>query len=113
MNARRTKALAIAGLMLALALITFTAGSIYARGSSSRSPEERDMASATQVTHEQMHRMMDAVHGEGTSQRMHEAMGEDAERLMDQCVSMMEMMGQMQEMMGGEDANGMRDMMER
>ena len=95
MNARRTKTLAIAGVVVALALLTFTAGSIYAGGSSSRSPEPRLMAPATQVTHEQMHQMMDAVHGEGTSQRMHEAMGEDAERLMDQCVAMMGMMQQM------------------
>lgn len=67
------------------------------------------------VTHEQMHQMMDAVHGAGASQRMHEAMGPEAEQLMDQCVAMMGMMqgmantgqmmsgsaGQMEGMMGG------------
>jgi hypothetical protein len=41
------------------------------------------------MTHEQMHQMMDIMHGEDTSQRMHDAMGEDAERLMEQCVAMM------------------------
>lgn len=38
---------------------------------------------------------MDAMHGEGTSERMHEAMGPDAEALMDQCVAMMNMMSMM------------------
>ncbi|MBI2918884.1 MAG: hypothetical protein HYY01_12955 [Chloroflexi bacterium] len=52
-------------------------------------------------THQQMHQMMDAVHGEGTSQQMHDAMGPDAETLMDQCVTMMGMMNSMQSKMGG------------
>ena len=50
--------------------------------------------------HEQMHQMMDAVHGPGTSQRMHEAMGPEAEKLMDQCVAMMGMMGNMANVQG-------------
>ena len=53
------------------------------------------------MTHEQMHQMMDAMHGAGTSDRMHEAMGEDAEMVMDQCVGMMNMMGPMMGMMQG------------
>jgi len=65
--------------------------------------------------------MMDAMHGEGTSQRMHDAMGEDAERLMDQCVAMMNMMQMMPGMRdgsarGGDEAqpdDGMREMMNR
>jgi hypothetical protein len=67
-----------------------------------------------------MHRMMDAVHGEGTSQRMHEAMGPDAETMIDQCEAMMAMMEQMQNMMsgtgpgmmGGHNGDSMRDMMQ-
>lgn len=55
----------------------------------------------TQMTHEQMHQMMDAMHGAGASDRMHEAMGADAEKLMDQCVGMMNMMGSMMGMMQG------------
>ena len=62
------------------------------------------------ATHEQMHQMMDAMHGEGASERMHEAMGEDGERMMDQCVAMMNMMDMMRSM-GGDDA--MADMMRR
>lgn len=60
------------------------------------------------ITHEEMHQMMDAVHGEGTSQRMHEAMGEDAEMMMDQCVAMMNMM---QGMVGNGNGSSMMDMM--
>lgn len=40
----------------------------------------------------QMHQMMDAMHGAGASQRMHEAMGAAAEQQMDQCAAMMNMM---------------------
>jgi hypothetical protein len=57
-----------------------------------------------------MHRMMDAVHGEGTSQRMHEAMGPDAEKMMDQCAAMMP--GSGTGMMGGQNGDAMRDMMQ-
>ena len=58
------------------------------------------------MSHEQMHQMMDAMHGEGASERMHQAMGEDGERMMDQCVAMMNMMN-----MSGDEA--MPDMMRR
>jgi len=54
-------------------------------------PAEHDPDAAT--THQQMHQMMDAMHGEGASERMHQAMGEDGERMMDQCMAMMNMMG--------------------
>ena len=69
----------------------------------------------TTPTHEQMDRAMDAEGGEGTSQRMHEAMGGgDAargEQLMDQCVGMMGMMQNMQGMMGMMNGGGMSGMM--
>lgn len=59
-------------------------------------------------THEQLDQAMDATHGPGTAQRMHEAMGQgDAQRgeqLMGQCVSMMGTMqggGMMQGGSGG------------
>ena len=42
-------------------------------------------------THQQMHEMMDAMHGEGTSQRMHDVMP-DSEKMMEQCAAMMDMM---------------------
>ncbi len=55
-------------------------------------------------SHEAMHQMMDAMHGEGTAARMHEIEG--AEQMMDQCAAMMDMMG-------GMDRSGMREMMGR
>lgn len=64
-------------------------------------------------THEPMHRMMDAVHGTGTSQRMHEALGPDAEQLMDECVAMMGAMQTMSSMMGDQNSQPMRGMMDR
>jgi hypothetical protein len=63
-------------------------------------------ASQEQSSHEDMYRMMDAVHGDGTSQRMREAMGPDAEQMMDQCPAMMAMTQEMQNMMPG-NAPGM------
>ena len=63
--------------------------------------------------HLQMHEMMDVVHGSGTSQRMYRAMGLDAEKMMDQCAAMLNMMdgmsgmSSMQGMMGAGDTRGM------
>lgn len=42
-------------------------------------------------SHEVMHQMMDAMHGEGTADAMHDIEG--ADEMMDQCASMMSMMG--------------------
>lgn len=95
---------AIGGALTGLALLAVTAGSIFAQ----QAPEPAQTPGGM-PSHEQMHQMMDAVHGEGTSERMHEAMGPDAERLMDQCVAMMSMMQQMQGMMGGGAMSGMMD----
>ena len=64
-------------------------------------------------SHPQRHEMMDVVHGPGTSQRMYQAMGPDAEKMMDQCAAMMNMMdgmsgmSSMQGMMGTGDMRGM------
>lgn len=107
------------GVVLGIALFALglTAGTSYAqiaRGSLAASPSET-------ITHDQMREMMDAMHGPGTSQRMHEAMGPEAEKIMDECVAMMGMMHQMHGTMGGgmpgmtNGMNGesMRDMMNR
>ena len=66
--------------------------------------------------HEAMHTMMNADHGAGTRERMHEAMGPEGEELMAQCAAMMAMMSAMgdgamsgmmnPDMMGGEDITG-------
>lgn len=82
-----TRAKVVAGGALAsLGLVVLTAGSLFAQG-----------PAPTQVPggapdHEPMHRMMDAMHGEGTSQRMHDAMGKEGEQILEQCAGMMAMM---------------------
>ena len=109
MMTRRVMAV-IGGALAGLALLALTIGPTAAQA-------QPPVGGAP--THEQMHRMMDAMHGEGTSERMHEAMGEDGEKLMDQCVSMMGMMqnmqgmmnGNMSGMMGGQNDQSMQDMM--
>ena len=95
----RVKA-AIGGAIVGLALLLVAAQPSFAQPPT---PERGTM------THEQMHTMMDAMHGAGTSQRMHEAMGADAEKIMDQCVSMMGMMENMQGMMDGNMSGMMID----
>lgn len=55
-----------------------------------------------------IHQMVDAVHGEGTSQRMHEAMGGDTEKMMDQCAAGMQKMRDMQGMMDKHDLSEMK-----
>lgn len=89
-----------------LAMLALTGGVVSAQRPMPPMPAEHQWESAP--THEQMHQMMDAMHGEGASERMHQAMGGDAEQMMDQCVAMMNMMSAMRGMMG-EDA--MPDMM--
>lgn len=86
--------------LLALVGLARTTGVLFAQAP----PPAPTMPAGQPFTHEQMHQMMDAMFGEGASARMHEAMGADAEQLMDQCVAMMNMM---QGMMGG----GMSGMM--
>jgi len=54
-----------------------------------------------------MHQMVDAMHGEGASERMHQAMAEEGEGMMAQCVAMMNMMSPMRGMMGDEAMPGM------
>ncbi|MBW3577406.1 MAG: hypothetical protein KY462_06650 [Actinobacteria bacterium] len=56
-------------------------------------------------SHSVMHRMMDAMHGEGTAERMHELEGVD--EMMDQCAGMMDAMGGMSNMMRGMSNGGM------
>lgn len=54
---------------------------------------ESTPALSAAFTHEQMHWMMDAMHGEATSERLHQTMGPDGEALMDQCVAMRNIVG--------------------
>lgn len=97
---------ACAVVTVSLLMLALTAGVVSAQGPMPPPmPAERQSEAAT--TPEQMHQMMDAMHGEGTRQRMHEAMGDDAERMMAQCSVMMSMMGGMRGMMGDDAMPGM------
>ena len=55
--------------------------------------------------HGTMHEMMDAMHGAGTAERMHDVEG--GEQMMAECASMMEMMSSMGSMMGRRRAGSM------
>ncbi len=104
--------LALAAAMASLVVIAFTASSLHAQ----------TPAPPGGPTHDQMYRMMDAMHGTGTSQRMHEAMGPDGEQMMDQCAAMMRMMphgpgmmmgsGGIPGMMGRQDTSSMEQMLD-
>lgn len=98
---------------VSLVMLAQTVGLVFAQGPMPPMPTEQQSEAAT--THEQMHQMMDAMHGEGASERMHQAMGEDGERMMDQCVAMMNMMNMMNmlNMMGDDVPDMMRRMMGR
>jgi hypothetical protein len=98
--------LALGGGLAGLVALAFSVGLVIAQDPSP-SPTSQ---SGAPLTHEQMHQMMDMMHGPGTSERMHEAMGADAEALMDQCAAMMAMMPGM---MQGRSGRPMQDMMDR
>lgn len=99
MFTKRSKA-ALAGTVFGFAMLGMTAGAAYAEQEPTATP------GGTSV-HEQMHRMMDGVHGSGTSQRIHDQIGSDAEKLMDQCTSAMGTGQNGQGMMGGQNGQGM------
>ena len=98
------RACAIGAVSLVM-LAALTAGLVSAQGPMPLMPMlpmPAEQQSEAATTHEQMHQMMDAMHGEGATERMHQAMGEDGERTMDQCVAMMNMMNMMN--MSGDEA---------
>ncbi len=114
----------IGGILVGAMLLMLSTGSLVAHeddatpGVASASDDMDMMGEATPGAagmmsgddlHEAMHAMMDAVHGAGTTERMHEAMGPEGEQLMAQCAAMMGMMGDggdMGDMMGGQDMMG-------
>lgn len=89
---------AVAGLMAGALALGLTAGVLLAQPSPSQ-PGMPLPPAGQSISHEQMHQMMDMMHGPGTSERMHALMGEESERLMEQCAAMMVMM-RMPGMMG-------------
>lgn len=86
--------------VIGIGLLGWSAGASFAQITipGARPPMMGGMSGV--VTHQQMHAMMDAMHGAGTSERMHQAMGPEAEQMMEQCSSMMQMMQHMSGMMG-------------
>lgn len=83
--------------LIGAAVVTLAIGTLLAFTASASFAQAPTPAPAEAAfTHEQMHQMMDAMHGEGFSERMHEAMP-GSEEMMEQCVAMMNMM---QSMMG-------------
>lgn len=105
---------ALAGAATGLALLVFTSGSALAGGGAAGGAAPGGTGGAAQTQgHGQMHQMMNSMHGEGASQKMHGAMGPQAEKMMNQCASGMDNMdgmGNMQNMMdGGMQGGGMMD----
>jgi hypothetical protein len=75
--------------VIGLALLGATSSPLFAQtqpAPPSGSPTPGDGAMHAR---EQMIRMMDAMHGEGATERMRQAMGPDADRMIDQCAGMM------------------------
>ena len=90
-TAPRHHQLAVNAAVAGLVLLASTAGWAFAQ-TPSPMPNMPESESPPALTHEQMHQMMDAIHGEGTSQRMYEAMGVEADAMMEQCAAKMNMM---------------------
>lgn len=89
--------LALGGGLMAAAVLALSAGTLFA---------QMEPASPAPPTHQQMHAMMDAMQGEGFSERMHQAMP-GSEEMMNQCAAMMGMMQRMDGMMGQGGMPGM------
>lgn len=70
-------------------------------------PVTAQPADQASEAHETMDAMMDAMHGPGTAERMHQLPG--AEEMMEQCATMLEAMGggMMDGIMGGGTMRGM------
>lgn len=112
MTWRRIAASTIVGsAIVGVGLLGWSAGASFAQTSvpGGRSPMMGGMSGG--VAHEQMHAIVDAMHGAGTSERMHQAMGLEAEQMMEQCTSMKLMMQHMSGMMGNGMMGGSGGMM--
>jgi NAD(P)H-hydrate repair Nnr-like enzyme with NAD(P)H-hydrate epimerase domain len=79
------------GALAGLVALAFATGTLLAQKPS----PPPGPASSQPATHEPVHQMLDAMFGPGTSERLHAALGADAERLMDECMAMMAAMQQM------------------
>ena len=77
--------------VIGLALLGVTSSPLFAQAEPAPTGSPTPSESTSQAR-EQMIRMMDAMHGEGATERMRQAMGPDADRMIDQCAGMMGMM---------------------
>ncbi len=90
--------------VLAVALVVVSAAGLWASsaGPATADPDgpDREAMHEMMANHEGMHGMMNAMHGEGSAARMHDAQG--AEEMMQECsTSMGSMEPGMGSMMGG------------
>ena len=88
----RTMRLAVGGLVIAALAIGLSAGVFVTQAARAQSPPPPAMMQREPLAHDEMHQMMDAMHGAGTSERLHAALGEDVDRMMEQCQMMTAMM---------------------
>jgi hypothetical protein len=90
------------GVLVALPLTAMASSwsSPFMASVNGQAPEDEGEEQEPSETHQRMHEMMDSMHGEGFSERMHEAMPE-SEEMMERCASMMDMMENMEGMMNG------------
>lgn len=101
----RTMLLLLGAATAALLAVTVTTGVLRAQVP----PGQPGSGPSRAITHEDMHRMMDAMHGAGFSERVHQAMP-GTEEMMDRCVALMNAMP-MPRMMGGGSMPNMMDRM--
>lgn len=92
--------------LVAVAAVSFLFGMVAAV-SVTASAQQAEEPPAGSITHDGMHGMMDAMHGEGSSERMHELMGPESGEMMETSIEMMNMMSGMRPMAGtGRMRNG-------
>jgi|GEM_PF-2095754 len=106
---KRTMQLTLGGVVAAALVIGLATGVIVTQPLRARMEPPLMTMQGEPITHEAMRSMVDLMHGAGTSQRIHEAMGEDAEAMMKQCAAMMAMMP---DMMGGQNNQTRPDMID-
>lgn len=97
---RKSQALAFATAMALVAVNGSHALGQEAPNDRIAQPSSPAPAGSQPPRHEQIHQMIDQMHGAGMSQRVHEAMGPDAEVMMNHLAAMQGMMATMQRMMG-------------
>lgn len=103
------RAVAVSTIVSVLALAAFGGWSLLQDGAGPSAPIASAESHDRSPLHEQMHEMMEAMMGEGSSQRMHAAVP-GSEGMMEQCAQHMEQQGSEghHDMMdGGDMMNGM------